>query len=58
MWVSILEITLRAMLNNRIIYLLTWAMAIFIKVYLCLVSDYSGSKPLLLLANTYFSGVR
>lgn len=30
----LLEITLRAMLNNRIVYLLTEAVAIFIKVYL------------------------
>lgn len=41
------------MLNNRIVYLLTWAVAIFIKVYLCLLSDYSESKPLLLPINVF-----
>lgn len=49
----LLDIALRAMLNNRIIYLLTWAVAIFIKVYLYLPSDYSESKPLLLTINVF-----
>lgn len=43
------------MLNNRIIYLLTWAVAVFIKVYLCLASNYSESKSLLLPINMYLS---
>lgn len=41
------------MLNNRIVYLLTWDVAIFIKVYLCPPSNYSESKPLLLTVNVF-----
>lgn len=45
-------------INNRIIYLLTRAVAIFVKVYLCPLSNYSESNPLLLPVNMSLIGVR